>query len=184
MKPELNVVMESVAPDGGISNHFDGRMLNPGHAIEAAWFVLREAAHRNDEALTKLGCDMLDWMWHRGWRQETFPGVPRILAVSAVQGNAFSVISGAALAANAEGGAVRTYLRDAWRCDASGGWQRIADMPRPAVAAPSPAVASGASHFLVMGGDDGTRVGFQPPSAHPGFQRSILAYDTITRTWS
>lgn len=70
VKPELHAVMESVAPDGGIYDHFDGRTINPGHAIEAAWFVLEEANHRNDSQLTRLGCDMLDWMWKRGWDAE------------------------------------------------------------------------------------------------------------------
>ncbi len=70
VKPDLKVVMESVTPDGSISDHFDGRMLNPGHAIEAAWFVLEEAAHRKDARLQQLGCDMLDWMWERGWDDE------------------------------------------------------------------------------------------------------------------
>lgn len=120
----------------------------------------------------------------KGWKQETFPGDGRILAVSAVREGAFFVLSGASLAAGEDGKPLRTYLRDAWRYQAAGGWQKIADMPRPAVAAPSPAPATGASHFLVIGGDDGSRVGFQPPSAHPGFPRSILAYDTVTRTWA
>jgi len=70
VKPELKVVMEAVAPDGSIVDHFDGRMLNPGHAIEAAWFILEEANHRQDESLKKLGCEMLDWMWARGWDHE------------------------------------------------------------------------------------------------------------------
>lgn len=70
VKPDLRVVMETVAPDGSILDHFDGRTLNPGHAIEAAWFILREAAHRNDPSLVRLGCDMLDWMWERGWDRE------------------------------------------------------------------------------------------------------------------
>lgn len=70
VKPDLKVVMESVSPDGSISDHFDGRMLNPGHAIEAAWFVLQEATHRQDTRLQQLGCDMLDWMWERGWDAE------------------------------------------------------------------------------------------------------------------
>lgn len=120
----------------------------------------------------------------RGWRQQVFPGVGRILAVAAVRDNAFHVLSGASLVAGGDGKPVRTYLRDAWRYDASTGWKPMADLPRAAVAAPSPALATGASHFLVIGGDDGTRVGFQPPSAHPGFTRSILAYDTVTRTWA
>lgn len=70
VKPDLRVVMESVTPDGNISDHFDGRMLNPGHAIEAAWFLLEEARHRGDSTLLKLGCDMIDWMWERGWDTE------------------------------------------------------------------------------------------------------------------
>jgi N-acylglucosamine 2-epimerase len=71
VKPELAVVMESVVPDGSISDHFDGRTLNPGHAIEGAWFVLEEARRRgNDPDLIALGCQMLDWMWQRGWDEE------------------------------------------------------------------------------------------------------------------
>ena len=75
VKPELKVVMETVAPDGSISDHFDGRTLNPGHAIEGAWFILEEARRRgNDPELIALGCDMLDWMWDRGW-DEKFGGL-------------------------------------------------------------------------------------------------------------
>jgi len=70
VKPDLKVVMETVAPDGSVSDHFDGRTLNPGHAIEGAWFILEEAKRRNDPSLVKLGCDMFDWMWERGWDGE------------------------------------------------------------------------------------------------------------------
>jgi len=71
VKPALEVVMETVGPNGEIIDHFDGRTLNPGHAIEAAWFVLHEAKHRGDDPdLMKLGVSMLDWMWKRGWDEE------------------------------------------------------------------------------------------------------------------
>ena len=71
MKPDLECVMESVGVNGEVLDHFDGRLLNPGHAIEAAWFVLNEARHRgNDSVLIKMGCQMLDWMWSRGWDEE------------------------------------------------------------------------------------------------------------------
>ncbi|MCB9147818.1 MAG: AGE family epimerase/isomerase [Caldilineaceae bacterium] len=71
MKPERQVVMETVAPDGSIIDHFDGRMLNPGHAIEAGWFILQEAKYRgNDPELVKLGCTIIDWMWQWGWDAE------------------------------------------------------------------------------------------------------------------
>ena len=63
--------MENVAPDGSISDHFDGRTLNPGHAIEGSWFILEEARRRGgDPDLISLGCNMLDWMWQRGWDEE------------------------------------------------------------------------------------------------------------------
>lgn len=74
VKPHLDCVMENVAPDGGILDHFDGRTLNPGHAIEAAWFVMHEGALRKDDRLVELGCQMLDGMWVRGWDRE-FGGI-------------------------------------------------------------------------------------------------------------
>ncbi|MBO9153325.1 AGE family epimerase/isomerase [Chitinophaga sp. GCM10012297] len=71
VKDDIRCVMETVAPDGGIIDHIDGRTLNPGHAIEGAWFILQEALHRgNDPHLTNLGCRMLDYMWERGWDAE------------------------------------------------------------------------------------------------------------------
>jgi N-acylglucosamine 2-epimerase len=71
MKPELEAVMEIVGPEGELIDHFDGRMLNPGHAIETAWFILEEARHRGGDArLVKIGTTILDWMWKRGWDEE------------------------------------------------------------------------------------------------------------------
>ncbi|MEZ6119918.1 MAG: AGE family epimerase/isomerase [Pirellulaceae bacterium] len=70
VKPELQCVMETVAEDGSILNHFDGRTLNPGHAIEGAWFILAEGKYRQDASLIDLGLQMLDWMWKKGWDQE------------------------------------------------------------------------------------------------------------------
>ncbi len=71
MKPELEAVLETVGPEGQFIDHFDGRMLNPGHAIEAAWFILHEAQFRhNDERLITIGTTILDWMWKQGWDDE------------------------------------------------------------------------------------------------------------------
>lgn len=69
-KPDLAVLMETVAPDGSIIDHFDGRTLNPGHAIECAWFILHEGRLRNDPTLVQLGLQILDCMWERGWDKE------------------------------------------------------------------------------------------------------------------
>ncbi|QEF97213.1 Cellobiose 2-epimerase [Stieleria maiorica] len=70
LKPDLKCVMETVGGDGAILDHFDGRTLTPGHAIEGAWFILWEGKLRGDEELVHLGCQMLDWSWQRGWDSE------------------------------------------------------------------------------------------------------------------
>lgn len=118
------------------------------------------------------------------WRElEPWPGPARMLAVAAVQDKSFFLVSGAELSGDAQGKPVRRYLNDAYRYQTGRGWQRVEDLPRPAVAAPTPAPAPGQSTFLVMGGDDGSLVNFQPLDRHPGFPKTILAYHTITDTW-
>lgn len=69
-KPDLAALMENVSPDGGIVDHLDGRTLNPGHAIEAAWFIMQEGRHLGDASLITLGTRILDCMWQRGWDAE------------------------------------------------------------------------------------------------------------------
>lgn len=71
VKDERRCVMEQIGPHGEVVDHFDARTLNPGHALEGAWFILHEAKRRGgDAALIALGCRMLDYMWERGWDQE------------------------------------------------------------------------------------------------------------------
>ena len=70
LKPGLGALMEGVAPDGSVIDHLDGRLLNPGHAIECAWFILHEARVRGDGDLVRLGVEILDAMWERGWDPE------------------------------------------------------------------------------------------------------------------
>ena len=66
-KPELAVLMEVVGDEGQVLDHFDGRQLNPGHAIECAWFILHESIYRKEPRLMDLGLGILDAMWERGW---------------------------------------------------------------------------------------------------------------------
>ena len=120
-----------------------------------------------------------------GWKViSQLPGPGRILPTAGVRDGRFFVFSGASLAADAEGKPVRTYLSDAWSFRPDGGWRRLADLPRPAVAAPTPAIPVGAAHLLVVAGDDGSKVAFQPRSAHPGFGTRSLRYHTVTDTWT
>lgn len=120
----------------------------------------------------------------RKWRElKSWPGPARVLAVAAALDGSFFLASGADLHAGPDGKPVRTYLRDAYRFTPGKGWKRIADLPRAAVAAPSPAPTLGKTKFLILGGDDGAQVN-TPPTEHKGFPKTILAYDTQKNSWS
>ena len=50
---EVGALLESVSPDGKFVNTPAGRVVNPGHSLEAAWFLMVEGLlGKNDEALT------------------------------------------------------------------------------------------------------------------------------------
>ena len=44
IKEDIQCVMETVGENGVLIDHFDGRTLNPGHAIEGAWLSWRRGA--------------------------------------------------------------------------------------------------------------------------------------------
>ncbi len=117
------------------------------------------------------------------WRElEACPGPGRFLPAAAVVNGVFYVMGGAGLEAK-NGQAIRAYLHDAWSYRPGEGWRRCADLPRPVVAAPSPAPVNNGQIYLI-GGDDGARKDFQPVSRHPGFAKSILQYNAKADAWS
>ena len=61
-------------PDGSLVDSPEGRTLNPGHAVESAWFVLHEARHRKDQALVDSAVQMIEWSLERGW-DERYGGI-------------------------------------------------------------------------------------------------------------
>ena len=118
------------------------------------------------------------------WREiESLPGGPRILAAAGSHDGAFYVFGGASLDAKADKKIARTWLRDAWSYRPGAGWKRLADLPKPLAAAPSPAPFVNGK-FLLLAGDDGSLAGFTPIEKHPGFPRTILAYDPARDRWS
>ncbi len=75
VKDELKVVLEQVNLDGSFDKeHFEGRITNPGHAIEASWFIMKMGIDRNREDLIQLGLKIYDWMFLEGWDKE-FGGI-------------------------------------------------------------------------------------------------------------
>lgn len=116
------------------------------------------------------------------WKElEPCPGRPRLLPLAAAVDGAFYLGGGADIVAR-DGKMVRVYLLDAWRYQPGQGWRRIVNLPKPSVAAPCPAPALD-STIYVAGGDDGSLVGFQPVTQHPGFPNKLLAYDTRKDQW-
>jgi len=117
------------------------------------------------------------------WRElEPVPGRPRLLATAATHQNAFYLFGGAALEPNAEGKVARVHLREALRYRPGHGWMRLADLPKPSVGAPSPAPVVDGRVWL-LAGDDGSHASVGPVEGHPGFAKTILAYDPTLDRW-
>jgi len=66
---ESGLILENVLADGTLSDSFEGRLLNPGHAIEAMWFIMDLGKKRKDEPLiqaaAKRALKMLEWGWDK-----------------------------------------------------------------------------------------------------------------------
>lgn len=73
-QPDTGLILENVKPDGSFSDSFEGRLMNPGHTIEAMWFIMDLAERRKDEALMQKAVKiMLDTLKY-GWDEE-FGGI-------------------------------------------------------------------------------------------------------------
>lgn len=71
MKPEFKALLEMVGPSGEFIDTCNGRVINPGHCIETAWFLLEEAKHRGwEKELTAQALQILDWSWEWGWDKQ------------------------------------------------------------------------------------------------------------------
>jgi len=67
---DRKLVFENVSPDGEFLNTIEGRLLNPGHAIEAGWFLQHWAQKLNDQSLSNTATLMVRWSLDRGWDDE------------------------------------------------------------------------------------------------------------------
>jgi len=53
-------LLENVSTEGEFSDTPTGRIVNPGHSLEAAWFLMAEGIYQNDDELKKFGKDIID----------------------------------------------------------------------------------------------------------------------------
>ncbi|MBJ7879791.1 AGE family epimerase/isomerase [Gelidibacter salicanalis] len=66
---ESGLVYEFVRPDGTHEDSYNGRLLNPGHGIEAMWFMIDIGVRRNNTELIDKAADtilrILDYSWDK-----------------------------------------------------------------------------------------------------------------------
>lgn len=68
---ERKQVFERVLPDGGhMFDIMEGRLLNPGHALENLWFVMDVAHSLGREDMVKDAAEIMLWTVESGWDQE------------------------------------------------------------------------------------------------------------------
>ncbi|HOZ22257.1 MAG TPA: AGE family epimerase/isomerase, partial [bacterium] len=71
---ETGLIRENVQPDGSGSDSFEGRLLNPGHAIEAMWFIMDLSVRLSQPALAKRAVEIMLRTLNFGWDAE-FGGI-------------------------------------------------------------------------------------------------------------
>lgn len=76
MHPEFKALLEMVGPNGEFIDTNAGRLINPGHCIETAWFLFDVAQNLPEqrEKLIQMGLTILDWSWEWGW-DEKYGGI-------------------------------------------------------------------------------------------------------------
>jgi N-acylglucosamine 2-epimerase len=67
---DRRLVFENVGPGGEFVDTPQGRLLNPGHAIELAWFMIHLAQRTGDNSLIPTALDVVDWSLECGWDAE------------------------------------------------------------------------------------------------------------------
>ncbi len=70
-KPDLDALLENVAPDGTpLLDLPEGRLLNPGHAMETAWMLMELACQRGDRPLLDAAVEITLSSLRRAWDPE------------------------------------------------------------------------------------------------------------------
>ena len=63
-------LLESVSADGKFVDTPSGRVVNPGHSMEAAWFLMLEGIITQNQAAIDAGKKIIDITWPLGWDEK------------------------------------------------------------------------------------------------------------------
>lgn len=69
-RPELGLVVEALGKDGELVDSFDGRKLNPGHAIESTWFIMDLGKRLNRPDLIEKAVEISLAEVEYGWDEQ------------------------------------------------------------------------------------------------------------------
>ena len=69
-QPKLGLVLENVNVDGSFADCFEGRLMNPGHTIEAMWFIMDLGIRLNDKSLIDKAVTIMLNTLEYGWDRE------------------------------------------------------------------------------------------------------------------
>lgn len=70
-QPDLGCMLENVSSlDNSRLDCFEGREINPGHNLEALWFMMNLGIRRNDEALVNKCVEISLSVIEKGWDKE------------------------------------------------------------------------------------------------------------------
>lgn len=69
-RPELGLIVEALGKDGELVDCLDGRKMNPGHAIEACWFVMDLGKRLNRPELIEQAVQIALNEVEYGWDKE------------------------------------------------------------------------------------------------------------------
>lgn len=69
--PDLGgLIVEHLTPDGKLSDSFEGRLINPGHGIEAMWFIMDLGLRLNRPKLIEQAVETTLKIVEYGWDKE------------------------------------------------------------------------------------------------------------------
>ena len=69
-RPELGIILENIQENGELSESFEGRLVNPGHGIEAMWFIMDLGNRFNNRALIEKAVEITLSILEYGWDTE------------------------------------------------------------------------------------------------------------------
>jgi N-acylglucosamine 2-epimerase len=73
-RPESGLIVETLTSDNKLSDTFEGRLLNPGHGIEAMWFIMDLGERLKNPGLIEKAAGIAVQLTEYGWDKK-FGGI-------------------------------------------------------------------------------------------------------------